>query len=99
MIRDVKYCFSLCISGPAEWDFNELYNSKTKHLGTSLLNQDTIQSLYLIMLPGVVLKYVLPVSSYRLLAVKLLSDPLDFSKMETSLVLAKVLSIALNLTP
>lgn len=50
------------------------------------------------MLPGVVVKYVLPVSSYRLLEVKLLSDPLDFSKMETSLVVAKVLSIALNLT-
>ena len=62
------------------------------------MNQDTIESLYLIMLPGVVLKYVLPVSSYRLLAVKLLSDPFDFSKMETSLVVAKVLSIALNLT-
>ena len=33
------------------------------HLGTSLLNQDTIESLYLIMLPSMILKYVLPVSS------------------------------------
>ena len=33
----------------------------------------------------------------RLLAVKRLSDPLDVSKVETSLVIAKVLSIALNL--
>lgn len=29
VVRDVKYCFYLYISGPAKWYFNEFYNRKT----------------------------------------------------------------------